>query len=163
MTRGEPMTRGDLVMVDTNIMLSASNSNRADHVASHRVFSSALEMGVHLATCGQILREYLVVATRPMEVNGLGLSLKDALINLEWFRKRMVYLEEPESVHHTLVRLIDSHKITGKRIHDINIVAIMNQFSIHTLLTNNAGDFDLIPDLEIIGPQEFSTVRISPC
>ncbi len=158
MTRGEPMTRGDLVMVDTNILLSASNSNRTDHEASHRVFLKALEAGVHLATCGQILREYLVVATRPMQVNGLGLSLEDALTNLDWFRKRQVYLEEPESVHQNLVRLIEKHNITGKRIHDLNIVALMNQFNIHTLLTNNAADFEIIPDIEIMDAQAFSTV-----
>ena len=32
--------------------------------------------GWHLAASGQILREYLVVATRPLDANGLGLHVR---------------------------------------------------------------------------------------
>ena len=149
------MTRGDLVMVDTNILLSATNKERADHETSYRVFSKALEMGVHLATCGQVLREYLVVATRPVEVNGLGLSLEDSLKNLEWFRKRQVYLEEPESVHHILVKLIQAKQATGKSIHDMNIAALMRQHGFRAILTNNADDFSGITGIEALGPRAF--------
>ena len=147
------MTRGDLVMVDTNILLSATNRGRADHEASYRVFAKAMEMGLHLATCGQVLREYLVVATRPVAVNGLGLSLEDSLENLEWFRKRQVYLEETESVHHILVKLLKSHQVTSKNIHGMNIVAVMRQNSVRAILTNNAADFSGITEIEILGPK----------
>jgi len=33
-----------------------------------------------------VLREYLVVATRPVEVHGLGLAAADALVNVVAFR-----------------------------------------------------------------------------
>ncbi len=148
-----PTMRGDLVMVDTNILLSATNRDRADHEASYQMFAKAIGMGLHLATCGQVLREYLVVATRPVAVNGLGLSLEDSLKNLEWFRKRQVYLEEPESVHQILVKLLKSHQVTGKNIHDMNIVAVMRQNSVRTILTNNAADFSGITEIEILGPK----------
>jgi hypothetical protein len=71
--------RGELVMVDTNILLSATNTGRMDHEVSYRIFSVAWDMGMHLATWGQILREYLVAVTRPVAVNGLGLDLDTAL------------------------------------------------------------------------------------
>ena len=73
------MTRGDLVMVDTSILLTATNAHRTGHHCALEVFQKALDAGVHLATCGQILREYLVVATRPVSANGLGLVPEDAL------------------------------------------------------------------------------------
>ncbi len=150
------MTRGKLVMVDTNVLLAATNKVRPDHQASKRTFSRALEEGIHLATCGQILREYLVVATRPAEVNGLGMKLSDALKNMIWFRKRLVYIEEPEAVHHRLTALLESAGITGKRIHDANIVALMQHSGIHTLLTNNPGDFSPFHGIETMTPGEFS-------
>ncbi len=151
------MTRGDLVMVDTNILLTATNAERPGHHAAYGVFQKALEAGVHLATCGQILREYLVVATRPIPVHGLGLSPDDALKNLEWFRKRQVYMEEPESVHHILAGLVKRHQVAGKRIHDLNIVALMKEHRVRTLLTGNPEDFTGIPDIEILQLEAFGS------
>jgi predicted nucleic acid-binding protein len=149
------MTRGDLAMVDTNILLTATNAQRPGHSTACGVFQKALDGGVHLATCGQILREYMVVATRPVSVNGLGLSSEDALKNLEWFRKRQVYLEEPESVHHILTGLVERHKAAGKRIHDLNIAALMKEHRIRTLLTENPDDFSDIPGMEILHLEAF--------
>ncbi len=61
-------------------------------------------------------REYLVAATRPVEVNGLGMKLSDALKNMFWFRNS----------------------------------------GIHTLLTNNPGDFSPFHGIEAMTPEEFS-------
>ncbi len=149
------MTRGDLVMVDTNILLTATNAQRPGHAAAAGVFRKALDAGVHLATCGQILREYLVVATRPVSGNGLGLSAEDALKNLEWFRKRQVYLEEPESVHRILVGLVQSLQAAGKRIHDLNIAALMKDHRVRVILTENPGDFRDVPGVEALEPEAF--------
>jgi predicted nucleic acid-binding protein len=149
------MTRGDLLMVDTNILLTATNAQRTGHLAANRVFQIALDAGVHLATCGQILREYLVVATRPASQNGLGLFPDDALKNLEWFRKRHVYLEEPESVHHILAGLVKHRQAVGKRIHDLNIIALMKEHRIRMILTENPEDLEDISDIEILRLEAF--------
>ena len=151
----EAAARGDLVMVDTDVLLAATNTARTDHEASRCVFSRAPAEGIHLATCGQVLREYLVVATRPVAVNGLGLGAPDALKNLAWFRKRMVYFEELEAVHRKLVALIESTGVSGKRVHDANIVAVMQLFGIRYLVTNNPEDFSSLPGIDVVAPGEF--------
>jgi predicted nucleic acid-binding protein len=148
--------RGELVIADTNVLLSATNTARPDHEASKLVFSTAIDRGVHLATCGQILREYLVVATRPVSVNGLGLALADALKNLTWFRKRMVFFEESEEVHHALVKIVTALDILGKRIHDANIAALMKSSGIRYLVTNNPDDFSGFPGIEVLTPGGFN-------
>jgi len=45
-----------------------------------------------------VLREYLVVATRSIESNGLGLSLADALANRDMLEARMRFLDETHAV-----------------------------------------------------------------
>ena len=147
-----PTMRGELVMVDTNILLAGTNTAHAHHGVSRRFFADALELGIHLATCGQILREYLVVATRPVSVNGLGLSVEDALHNLRWLRKRQVFFEETESVHEELAALAGTTGIAGKQIHDANIVAVMRTAGIRYLATFNAQDFSGFPELELCTP-----------
>lgn len=99
------MTRGSTVFMDTNVLLSATAAGREDHAIARDLFGAAHDAGVHFALCGQILREYLVVATRPVDVNGLGMATGDELSNVEWFRRRMIVLEETESVLDQLLRL----------------------------------------------------------
>jgi predicted nucleic acid-binding protein len=142
--------RGKLVMVDTNVLLSATNTARPDHSASRRVFSRALDVGIHLCTCGQILREYLVVATRPVSVNGLGLDLDASLRNLSWFRRRLVFFPETEEVHQTLISLAGSKRIRGKHLHDGNIAALMSCSGIDHLVTNNPEDFRIFPEVTVL-------------
>ena len=146
--------RGKLVMVDTNVLVSATNTARLDHLASRNVFDRALTEGIHLCTCGQILREYLVVATRPVAVNGLGLDLDASLRNLSWFRRRLVFFPETEEVYQTLVSLARNRGLRGKHLHDGNIAALMSYSGISYLVTNNPGDFSAIPDITLLAPEE---------
>lgn len=146
--------RGKLVMVDTNVLVSATNTARLDHLVSRSIFSRARDEGIHLCTCGQILREYLVVATRPVSVNGLGLDLDAALWNLSWFRRRLVFFPETEEIHQTLISLAGSRGIRGKHLHGGNIGALMTCSGISYLVTNNPEDFFAFPDLTLLGPEE---------
>ena len=144
------MKAGDILFIDTNILLIATDEGRDDHKKSMSVFPFALENGIHLAISGQIIREYLVVATRPEEENGLGLHTIDALRNIEEFRKRTVLLEETEEVSTQLISLVGELNIVGKRVHDANVAATMIAHSIHLLLTANVQDFRQFSSVEII-------------
>jgi len=149
------MTRGDLVCVDTNILLSATDTSRPEHEKARAVFSSALRVGIHLTLSGQIIREYLVVSTRPTVVNGLGLPLPDALHNIEQFKRRSVLLEESEAVTMKLLELVRLYGITCKQIHDANIVAMMVTNGISALITQNTGDFSSFRDITCINIEAF--------
>ena len=105
-----------------------------------------------LAVSGQIIREYLVVATRPVEVNGLGLAVEDALKNINVFtRPPFLFCEESERVARHLRDLVQTHRLTGKRVHDGNIVATMLAEGIDRLITENAGDFASFKEIATIG------------
>lgn len=139
------------VFVDTNVLLSASDPHRALHRSALEILNDWPNQGQALATSAQVLREYLVVATRPVEVNGLGLSLDDALANVAAFRSRMRFLEETEQVWERLRALVSSCRCLGKQIHDANLVAISLSAGVTRLVTANPGDFSRFsPELEII-------------
>lgn len=65
------------VLVDTNVLLSATTSLRSLHRAALCVLNDWPNQGIILAASAQVFREYLVVTTRPIEANGLGLGLED--------------------------------------------------------------------------------------
>ena len=144
------MKRGDIVFLDTNVLLSATDASRSQHSAARQLFSLAGRSGVHLALSGQILREYAVVATRPLEVNGLGLGVDEALSNLRQFRRRTVFLDETEVVWQRLEALIATEAPSGKRIHDANVVAIMQAHAVTCLVTDNTRDFQEFADIRLL-------------
>ena len=141
---------GDVLFLDTNVLLAATDEGRAQHRLAQEVLVSANRHGYHLGVSGQVLREYLVVATRPLEVNGLGLSPGDALRNVDEFRRRSVLYDETEAVSDRLRQLVRDHEPRGKRIHDVSVVATMLTHGLTHLVTQNSGDFAGLPGVDIL-------------
>ncbi len=139
------------VLVDTNVLLSATAPLRSLHGAALAVFNDWPNQGIILAASAQVFREYLVVATRPIEANGLGLGLEDALGNVVAFQGRMRLLQDNEQTWDRLRALIASYRCLGKQIHDANLVATALASGVTRLVTANYGDFSRFsPEMEII-------------
>ena len=132
---------GEILFIDTNVLLTATDVLRPSHQEAQRIFSKASQQGFHLALSGQILREYLAVGTRPVEANGLGLTVPDAVANVEQFLEFANLFEETEEVALRLRELAKNFDVRGPRLHDANIVATMLVHRIPVLVTQNSKDF----------------------
>ena len=139
---------GDILFLDTNILLTATDEARRHHNEALQLFTATNREGLHLAISGQILREYLVVATRPKESNGFGLEPKHALKNVEEFTRYAVFFEEIERVSLVLKKLIGILELRGTRIHDANVAATMIANGLTKLITENIKDFVDFSDIE---------------
>lgn len=137
--------------VDTNVLLTATATQRAGHVRAVSLLDAGFaDRSLYLS--GQVLREYLAVATRPPERNGLGLSAADALGNAAQFVERSNVLPEDESVREALFRLLETVPCLGKQVHDANIAATMVAHGLRRLVTLNPRDFERFrPSIEIEG------------
>jgi predicted nucleic acid-binding protein len=112
-----------------------------------------IESSAALVLSAQVAREYLVVASRPVEVNGLGLSLSAALLNLAEFRRVARVLPEERPTLRALLTLLRSHPCSGKAIHDALLVATMRVHGVSTLATSNVAHFDRYRDLiRVVAP-----------
>jgi len=154
-----PMKRievGEKVFVDTNILLTATDSRREGHRNAIDLFRNAMQKEFTLCLSGQVLREYLVVATRPVSANGLGLGIPEVAENVEKFRSVTVFLAEHLTVHRELLKVFRGKRVTGAKIHDLNIVATMRVGGVKHLLTSNPGDFAGSEDLTIYSLEEIS-------
>ncbi len=141
---------GEVFFLDTNVLLTATDRSRESHEAALAVLERSRRSGHHLALSGQIIREYLVVATRRLEDNGLGMSPPDALKNAAEFRRRTVFCEETEAVASKLEALVRAHGVTGKRIHDANVAATILTHGIAKLVTENVEDFARFEGIETL-------------
>ncbi|HEY7215359.1 MAG TPA: PIN domain-containing protein [Thermoanaerobaculia bacterium] len=138
------------VVLDTNVLLSATAPHRPLHQAALVVLNDWPNRGLVLTTSNQILREYIVVATRPVEVNGLGLDIDDALANVAALHGRVRLLLETEATWKRLQALVATYRVLGKQIHDANLVATALTHGVTRLVTANAGDFSrLAAEIEV--------------
>ncbi|MDE0365878.1 MAG: type II toxin-antitoxin system VapC family toxin [Gammaproteobacteria bacterium] len=141
---------GDRLFIDTNVLLTATDESRPNHEMARRLITESNRNGLHLAVSGQVLREYMVVATRPMDVNGLGLGPRDAIDNVEAFLRFVRLYDETEAAADKLRRLGLKHGLQGKRFHDANIVATMRVHGIRGLVTGNLRDFAAFEDVDAV-------------
>ena len=149
---------GDILFVDTNVLLTATDASRPRHRDAIRLFNEADRHGIHLAVSGQIFREYLVVATRPLEANGLGLNVGDAIANVNEFLRLTHSYDETDEVARRLRHLAVVYNLRGKVLHDANLVATMTVNGISILVTQNLDDFARFDEIEAIALEDVSPV-----
>ena len=138
------------VFVDTNVLLAATDVARSHHRGAKAFISHAAGGSWRLFASAQIFREYLVVATRPIQNNGLGLSPEDAARNVHVYQRLVQVLPEGQDSHNRLVSLVIDHQLNGKRIHDANLVAVMMTQGLRQLKTYNPQDFRPFQEIELL-------------
>ena len=142
------------IFVDTNILVEATDSDRTFHIQSLSLLESGWSARrLKLYSSTQVWREYLVVATRPTASNGMGLSPTQALNNIAEFRKCIELVPESIQAWEELARLVEEHRLVGKRIHDANLVTTARLSGINTILTINTKDFVSLP-ITAIHPED---------
>lgn len=136
-------TSAEPTFVDTNVLIDATDRARPRHVSARRL----VERRRGLVFSAQIVREYVVVATRPAEANGLGLSLDLALENVAEFRSVIRLLPEEKPLLPSLLELLRAIPVRGKAVHDALVVATMRVHKVRELVTANPGDFERFSDV----------------
>jgi predicted nucleic acid-binding protein len=149
---GDLSSPPDRVMLDTNVLLAATDAKRRGYGEAMMILNEWSVRGTSLCVSGQVLREYLAAATRPVESNGLGVPMPEALANVSSFRDRASLLPESGRVIDRLVNLLRDVKCAGKQIHDANVVATMLAHNVHAVVTMNLKDFARFePYVNLIG------------
>jgi predicted nucleic acid-binding protein len=131
----------DRVMLDTSVFLAATDESRTEHRDALSLLNRWPDADTALCVSGQVLREYLAVATRPATSNGLGLKPAEAAGNVRAIRQQTALLTEDARVTERLLRLLDDTGFAGRQVHDANIVATMLVHGVGTVVTMNTADF----------------------
>jgi predicted nucleic acid-binding protein len=111
-----------------------------------------LERGEVLCILPQNLIEFWVVATRPLEVNGLGLSVNAGLEELEQLKATFTLLPDTEIIFPIWEHLIAKYGVMGKPAHDARLVAAMIGHNLTYLLTFNTADLKRFSEISAIAP-----------
>src|SRR5262249_28199293 len=138
--RARPRTLSTLV--DTNVLLRQFEPAHDHHGAAIAATMWLIESGETLQVAAQSIAEFWAVATRPVGQNGLGLDValaSSAIAEIE--RTFELLLSDEAMVYPYWKRLVAEQRVTGRRVFDARLVAVMLAHRIDRLLTFNAADF----------------------
>ena len=143
-------------LVDTSVLGRLANAaDRFNAVASHAVLELH-RRGEVLHVAPQNLVEFRNIATRPLAVNGLGLSSVDAEAKASAFETKFPLLVETPDIYPAWKALVDALGVIGKQVHDARLVAVCHVHGVTHLLTFNVGHFTRMagygPGLVVVDP-----------
>jgi predicted nucleic acid-binding protein len=140
--------------LDTNILLRIADTSSPQHSLTITALTNLLSQGNKGVITSQVLIEFWVVATRPLEANGLGWTPQETTPKIRQFIVQFRLLPETKEIFDHWFQLVTKHNIKGKRTHDIRLLAVMDVYQIPYLLTFNPNDFISLPNITIIQPQD---------
>ena len=141
-------------LLDTNVVLWFSNPSDSQHDLATEAVATLLSQGNECYLTGQVLIELWVVATRPVNVNGLGWSVEQTHDVIEQLLHRFPMVDETSQIFPSWFALVTDNQIKGKRTHDVRIVAVMLTSDINHILTLNPDDFSGVSGISIVHPQQ---------
>lgn len=143
-------------LLDTNVLLRLRQPNHEHHQACFTAVSTLKTRNHELCIIPQNLYEYWVVATRPLESNGLGCTVSQAQKDINQLKNLYsLYPDHPDTLE-KWENLISNYQIKGKRAHDVRIIAAMLAHKISIILTINTKDFEKFTEIQAISPQSFN-------
>jgi hypothetical protein len=110
------------------------------------------EQGTALYYTHHNIAEFWNSMTRPVDRNGLVLSVSEAEREVEAIEAGMSLLADGEAVYREWRRIVIQYGILGVQVHDARLAAAMYVHRIGHILTLNVSDFIRFPGLTALHP-----------
>ncbi len=143
-------------LLDTSVLARLANTADPLHATATQAVVELHRRGDLLHVTPQNLVEFRNMATRPIAVNGLGLSAVDAQAKASRFEASFPLLVETPDIYLAWKILVEGLGIIGKQVHDARLVAVCHVYSVPRVLTFNHGHFTrlagLAPGVVVVDP-----------
>jgi toxin-antitoxin system PIN domain toxin len=148
----------DAYFVDTNVLVYAAVRADPRYEASRVLLETSRRGTLHISP--QILTEFYSTITNAKRVAvpytpQKAVEFLEALLDLE----HVVLVPIPREVPNLMFALLKQRDLTGPRVFDAQIAAIMLAHGVKNLFTDDAADFKQFPGIEILDPSHDATVH----
>ena len=143
-------------LADTNVLVRTIDRLHSHHRIAVNALDRVLRAGGHIYIAAQNLIEFWSVCSRPINRNGLGLSISETEEAVSRLERLLLLLPEVPAVFPEWRRLVTAHAVSGFDVFDARLVAVMRVYGIRDLLTFNGSDFMRYPAINVVDP---SSVR----
>lgn len=128
-------------LIDTSVLTRLANAADARYAIADRAVMELHRRGEVLHLTPQVLMEFWNVATRPVAVNGLGLSSVDAEAEAAGYEASFSLLPDTPDIYPAWRALVVAVGVIGKQVHDARLVAVCHVHKVTHLLTFNVSHF----------------------
>src|SRR5207247_626795 len=128
-------------LLDTNVLLRALDRQHPMYRVARRAIIALRRQNYRLFLTTQNLIEFWAVATRPVDANGLGMSIQWTAAQLMRMKRLFAVLPDTAATFAEWERIVIQQHVSGKKAHDARLVASMKIHGIPDILTFNGSDF----------------------
>lgn len=139
-------------LVDTNVLLRLLQRNDPQYAAIRGAVNDLLAGGHELCYTPQNIVEFWNGCTRDATSNGFGLTIAETDRRVNLIEGKFTLLEDKPSIYPEWRKLVVTHSIKGRQVHDARLVAAMKVHGVSHILTFNSKDFTRYPGIIAVSP-----------
>jgi len=144
------------VLVDTNVLLRAVQPSHPMHPVALRALERLFAGSDPLVIAIQNVAEFWNAATRPLAVNGLGMTIDEVRGEVERLEGFFEIVSESADSYAAWKALVTTHRVSGAQVHDARLAAVMTASGNTRILTFNVRDFIRFAGIEAIHPEQIA-------
>ncbi len=129
------------------------------HPQAAAALNTLLESDLDVCLSTQNLIEFWNVCTRPLERNGLGMTVEMTDAELTRLEGVFTVLPDSEAIYQQWRRLVRLHGVMGVKVHDTRLVAAMLIYGVTHILTFNTDDFRRFSEITAVHPSEIAPLK----
>ena len=148
------------MLVDTSTLLRTLQPFHPQREVARSAIKALTDQGKELHIVPQNLVELWVVATRPVDRNGLGLTPSACASELARIKSMFLLLPETPAIYPLWEALVIQHQVSGKPAHDAHLVAAMQAHGLTAILTFDRSGFSRYPGIQVVYPADMRSVRL---
>jgi len=140
-------------LADTNLILRLADPASPQHSIVIQALAQLFCRGDEVFLTPQNFIEFWAVAMRPVDANGFGWGSERTTREIAELQKRFPMLTESPDIFPRWLELVKRFSISGKRVHDARLVAVLQSHRVEKLITFNTADFAFIPSPSLVDPR----------
>jgi predicted nucleic acid-binding protein len=141
-------------LADTNILLRWVTPADPQHSLAVDSVKALRHRGEVVHITPQNLIEFWAVATRPASANGLGMSPAEAEREVETLERLFPLVLDSQAVYVEWRKLVSAAGVSGVKVHDARLAALMLVNGLTHVLTFNTDDFKRFPGITAVDPRD---------
>ena len=142
------------MLIDTSALLGTIQVRHPQYETVLRALEALTARGRDLYIVPQNLVELWVVATRPAERNGLGMSPAAVAAELARIKSMFELLPDTPAIYPVWESLVIQYRVSGKPAHDARLVAAMLVHGLTAVLTFDRAGFSRYAGIEVVHPAD---------
>ncbi|MDJ0578630.1 PIN domain-containing protein [Crocosphaera sp.] len=143
-------------LLDTNILLRMIDLDHPMNKDVTNSIKSLRSQNEQLFIISQNLIEFWNVCTRPLEKNGLGMTVSETEGEVSRIENIFIVLPDTSKIYLQWRNLVKKYQVKGVKVHDTRLVAAMLVYEIDKILTFNVNDFRRFSEITAIHPTDIS-------